>query len=55
VVTGHGDGVDPMVVEAVGEALVWTLRRWRWSRRRRHGLGSVEERAGKFGSLSASS
>jgi hypothetical protein len=45
-VEGRGDGEDPMLVEAVREAAVWTRRWWRRWRRWQHGLG---------GSLSASS
>jgi hypothetical protein len=55
VVPGHGDGADPTMVEAIGEVPVWTWRRWRQSGRQRRGLGGIEERAGNFGSLKASS
>jgi hypothetical protein len=37
-VLGRCDGVDPTVVQAVGEAPVWTHRRWR----QRWGLSNVE-------------
>jgi hypothetical protein len=43
--------MDPTAVEVVGEALVWTQRWWTRPGRHRCGLGGVEERVAKFGSL----
>jgi hypothetical protein len=51
----RGDSVDLRVVEAIGEAPLWTWWWWWRSGRHRHVLIGVEEHVEKFGSLSASS